>query len=386
MKKIRLGIINSNYVKIGPFTKKGTEIFSYILTTNLAKRYGNEFDITSFCSGNSTLPTKKESVAFHPSMENKIIGKQRHHLFEMALFSKVVAMQSKFDIFHLNLGLGENFLPFARFIKKPIVITMHGPVELDFMPKYFSFFNDVTNLHYVAISNSQKKNPLFSKTRTIYHGIDIKKSFLFNGTGGKSMIWTGRAVPEKGLDEVLFISKKLNIPTKVFPIIKSEYFDWLYKEVLQRKDIINQIARVQINFNTVRKNLVSEYQNSKVFVFPLQWEEPFGLTVVESMACGTPVIAYARGSMQELIKDGETGFLVNPSDSDIRGNYIIKKNGFEGMCEAVKLLYSLPEDEYKMMRIKSRERVESLFNVDNMVDNYAAYYKEILGTQSLHSH
>lgn len=378
MKKIRLGIINSNYVKIGPYTKKGTEIFSYIYTTNLAKRYGKEIDITSFCSGNSTLPTKKEYVAFHSSLENAYIGDKRHHLYEGALFSKVIQLQKNFDIFHLNVGVGENFLPFARFIKKPIVVTMHGPVEPDYMSRYFSLFSDVKNYEYVAISNLQKKYPLFSKARTIYNGINTEKRFLFNKIGGKAIIWTGRAVPEKGLDEVLFVSKKLNIPTKVFPIIKSEYFDWLYKEILQRKDVVNQISRVQINFNTIRNKLVKEYQNSKVFLFPLQWEEPFGFTVVESMACGTPVIAYSRGSMPELIKDGETGYLVNPSDEDIRGDYIIKKTGTEGLCEAVQKLYSLPQDEYELMRRNTRSRAEQHFNVDTMVDKYVAYYREII--------
>lgn len=381
MKKIRLGIINSNYVKIGPFTKKGTEIFSYIFTNNLAKRYGKEIDITAFCSGNSILPVKKESVSYHSSVENKNIGDMRHHLFEMALFSKVVQIQKNFDIFHLSLGVGENFLPFARFIKKPIVITMHGPAEPDYMARYFSLFSDVKNVHYVAISDLQKKFSVFSKARTIYHGIDIKKTFVFEAQGGKSIIWTGRAVPEKGLDEVLFVSKKLKIPTKVFPIIKSEYFDWLYKEVLQRRDVINQITRVHIDFNTVRNKLVKEYQNSKVFLFPLLWEEPFGFTVVESMACGTPVIAYARGSMPELIKDGETGYLVNPSDDDIRSNYITKKTGFEGLCEAVQKIYSLPDEEYRLMRKNSRAHVEKKFNVDDMVDNYVSYYKDILGTK-----
>lgn len=384
MKKIRLGIINSNYVKIGPYTKKGTEIFSYIFTNNLAKRYAKELDITSFCSGNSTLPVKKESIAYQSSIESKQVGEQHKQLFEMALFSKVVQEQNRFDIFHLNLGVGDGFLPFARFIKKPIVITMHGPVDLAFMPKFFPLFNDLKNLHYVAISSSQKKNPLFAKARTIYHGVDTKKTFTFNAEGGKSIIWTGRAAPEKGLDEVLAISKKTNILTKVFPIIKSEYINWLYQEVLQRREIINQISRVQITFNTLRRNLVQEYQNSKVFLFPLQWEEPFGFTVVESMACGTPVIAYARGSMPELIQDGVTGYLVNPSENDIRGNYVTQKAGFEGMCEAVQRLYSLPIDVYRNMRMAAREKAESYFGVDKMTDAYVSLYKEILALNSRH--
>lgn len=379
MKKIRLGIINSNIVKIGPFTKKGSEIFSYIYTSNLAKRYSDEFSITSFCSGNSSLPTKKESVIFNSSIETSYIGRDRHNLFEMAQFSKVLAMQKNFDIFHLSIGVGETFIPFARFIKKPIVVTMHGPAEPVYMQKYYSLFNDVRNYHYVAISEMQKKYPQFSKAHLINHGIDVENTFTFDSVGGKSIIWTGRAVPEKGLDEVLKISKKLNIPTRAFPIIKREYFNWLYKEVLQRHDVISQIARVQINFNIVRKKLASEYQKSKVFLFPLLWEEPFGFTVVESMACGTPVIAYARGSMPEIIKDGETGYLVNPSDEDIRGNFITKKNGYEGLCEAVQRLYALSDTEYQSMRKKSREHAERNFNVDLMTDKYVSLYKSILG-------
>ena len=379
MKKIRLGIVNSNYVKIGPFTKKGTEIFSYILTTNLVKKYRKEIDVTSFCSGNSTLPTKKEAVMYHSSLESKSIEESRYPLFETALFSKVVQLQNRFDIFHINVGIGENFLPFARFIKKPIVVTMHGPVEPEFTQRFFTIFNDIKNVHFVAISNMQKKCSFFSKVHTIYHGIDIKNTFQFNAQGGRAIIWTGRAVPEKGLDMVLRVSKKLKIPTMVFPIIKSEYFDWLYKEILQRRDVVNQISRVRIDFNTVRSKLVKEYQNSKVFLFPVQWEEPFGFTIVESMACGTPVVAYARGAMPELIKDGETGYLVNSSESDIRGNFITKKTGFEGICEAIQRIYSLSEIDYQTMRKKSREHVEKNFNVDYMVENYAAYYKELLG-------
>jgi len=377
-KKIRLGIINSNYVKIGPYTKKGTEIFSYIFTQNLVRRYEKQIDITSFCSGNSQLSTKKEWITHHSNLENDYIGEKRHPLFEMALMSKVVQLQKKFDIFHVNMGNGEAFLPFARFIKKPIVVTMHGPIEPDYMHKYFSLFNDVTNIHFVSISNMQKKYFIFSKAKTIYHGIDIHKNFTFDPIGGGSIIWTGRAVPQKGLDQVMKISKKLNISAKVFPIIKSEYFDWLNQEILQRHDVINQIARIRLEFNTVRSKLNAEYRTSKVFLFPLQWEEPFGFTVVESMACGTPVVAYARGSMPEIIKDGETGFLVNPSGTDIRGNYITKKTGFEGLCEAVKRIYSLSESEYTAMRLNTRLHVEKNYDINCMVDQYVQLYKEIL--------
>lgn len=100
--------------------------------------------------------------------------------------------------------------------------------------------------------------------------------------------------------------------------------------------------------------------------------------MIEAMACGTPVVAYARGSVPEVIKDGETGFIVNPSDTDIRGNWIIKKTGIEGLCEAVERIYSMPEDQYRQMRRNCRAHVEKNFTVERMVDEYEKVYKEIL--------
>jgi glycosyltransferase involved in cell wall biosynthesis len=365
-------------VRIGPHTKKGTEIFDYIFTTNLAKRYAGEIQATSFCSGNSLLPTKKVSISYASSMENADIGHKNGNLFELALIAKAIHMQREFDIFHVNLAIGEHILPLAQFTKKPIVVTLHGVADQKYMSSFFGMYRNLKNVHFVAISNTQKKPSLFPQCRVIHHGIDVEKRFSFDPIGGESIIWTGRAVPDKGLDEVLTITKKLKLKAKAFPIIKSEYIEWLQREVLEKRDVINQITRMNINFNIPRNKLVQEYQHSKVFVFPLRWEEPFGFAVAEAMACGTPVVAYAKGSMVELVKDGETGFLVNPSKDDIRGNYVIKETGIEGMCEAVRRIYALDEQEYRLMRKNTREHVARNFNVDTMVDKYVALYKELL--------
>jgi glycosyltransferase involved in cell wall biosynthesis len=97
----------------------------------------------------------------------------------------------------------------------------------------------------------------------------------------------------------------------------------------------------------------------------------------EAMACGTPVITFSRGSAPEIVEDGKTGFLVNQSEEYIRGDFIIKKTGIEGLCEAVERMYALPENEYNEMRQNSHKHVEDNFTVEKMVDNYEQLYKKL---------
>ncbi len=120
------------------------------------------------------------------------------------------------------------------------------------------------------------------------------------------------------------------------------------------------------------------YKKAKCFLYPLMWDEPFGYIFLESMACGTPVVAFARGSVPEVVKDGETGFIVNSSPEDIRGNFVIKKTGIDGLCEAVERIYAMPEEEYRQMRGNCRGHVERNFTVERMVDEYEKVYEKIL--------
>ena len=135
----------------------------------------------------------------------------------------------------------------------------------------------------------------------------------------------------KGCDTVLQIAKKLKKKTIISGLIQNKmFFENKIKPLI--KNLSNLVTFIE-KLTFVEKNKI--LSNPKLFLFPIQWEEPFGLVMIESMACGTPVVAFARGSVPEVIKDGETGFVVNPSDDDIRGNFIIKKTGLEGLCEAV---------------------------------------------------
>lgn len=377
---MKVAIVCSNFLSITKDVKKGTEIFDYILINNLAKN-SQGIDVTAFASGDSSLPVKVESIDSLPSSFDKsILQKDKHLLFELALLSKAFSMQESFDVYHINIGDGDIALPFAPFVKKPILITLHYTQAADYINKYFSLFYHHTNVSFVSISNTQRKFfPDLNYAGTIYNGVEIEV-FQFDKRGGEALMWAGRGVVEKGLEVVLEVVKQTGKKIKLFPLKKEGHLEWLDQQIALFKDQLS--CRVTVEFDKDRFKLINEYQTSKLFLFPLQWEEPFGLVLIESMACGTPVVAYARGSIPEIIKDGETGFIVNPSDSDIRGDWIIKKTGIEGLCEAVERIYSMTEKEYQKMRQNCRDLVEKSFSATKMAGGYIKVYEKLVTTSN----
>lgn len=374
---MKVAIICSNAISISQNSKRGTEIFDYILISSLVKSLPKEIEITAFASGNSNLPVKIESIDSKSSSEDtSILKRGKHIIFELALISKAFSLEREFDLYHVNIGDGDLSLPFARFVKKPILITLHYTQDAEYIKKYFSQFADLKNVFFVSISNAQRNFfPKLNYKSTIYHGIDTDQ-FTFDFRGGEKLMWAGRGVPDKGLEIIFKILNKLAKGSKLFILRKDEYTHWLDKLISEQKNLIAS-KKVLIEFDKDRKDLVSEYQSAKLFLFPIQWEEPFGLVLLESMAAGTPVVAFARGSVSEIIKDGETGFIVNPAEDDIRGDWIVKKSGFEGLCEAVERIYSLSEEEYLQMRKNCREHIEKKFTASKMAKNYFNIYKSL---------
>ncbi len=203
----------------------------------------------------------------------------------------------------------------------------------------------------------------------IPHGIDTEQ-ILFEEKGGDKMVWVGRidANTQKGAPQAIAISNKMKIPLNIYTYIEDK-----------------------ADFETAIKPLLSEYTNlqtgiprteffkdAKLFLFPLQKAEAFGLTMVEAMASGTPVVAYNKGSVSEIVKDGETGFIVNSSDEEKPGNWIIKQSGEAGMMEAIERIYAMDPVEYQTMKKACRDHVQKNFSVGKMVDGYEAAYSKML--------
>jgi len=341
-----------------------------------------EFDITFFTANDSVLSKtiKMESLglpSFYKMIGNRDVTPSENAIaifYEQLLIKEMIKQSNQrlFDCVHIhnNFFIISNFL---SYISIPIVYTLHDPIT----PYHELFFksNSLKLFYPIAISKYQRKIaekmniPIYE---TIYNGVDIE-NFEFNESGGDNLLFIGRIIKKKGVEEALKTSLLTNYPLNIVGSIR-EYDKDNIASFLSK---INN-KNIKIIKTASRTEAIKYYSTSKITLAPILWEEPFGLITVESMAAGTPVVGYARGALPEIIKDGETGFIVNPSDDDIRGNFIIKKTGIEGLCEAVERIYSMPEDQYRKMRKACREHVEKNFTVEKMVDAYEKVYEQIL--------
>lgn len=282
-----------------------------------------------------------------------------------------------YDIIHIHSNYYILELSLLKSIKNtPIAVTLHSlPESKEPFAKFVSTF-DLSNTFFLSISHKQQEAFPFKFFGTAFNGVDANQ-FSFDETGGDTMLFSGRLRKVKGIIDALHTAINTNRKLKFVGKTSTEN-DFVKSEI---DPLIKQNPSLITYLNYIRRSKIQTfYQGGKLTLFPISWEEPFGLVQIESMAVGTPVVAYARGSVPEVIKDGETGFIVNSSDTDIRGDFIIKKTGIEGLCEAVEKIYAMPDEQYRQMRQACRAHVEKNFTVEKMVDGYEKLYEQIIAT------
>ena len=359
-------------VQIAPFEeivppKKygGTELVVYNITQELVKRGHQVYLIAS--GGSQTKATllpvfpkplrayaKAQDMKIRDSLKFIGIGKVLEYLEDIDA-----------DIIHNHLGW--RLLPFSPIIKMPIVTTLHGPLNIDYQKLIYGKFK---KNKYISISKNQREPfPALNYVGTVYNGIDIKK-FQFSTNGGDYLAFLGRMSPEKGSVEAIKSAKKSGFKLKMvakIDAVDKDFFNTKVSPLIDGK---------QINFlgEMGHKSKVEFLKNAKVLLLPIQWEEPFGLVMIEAMACGTPVIAFNRGSVPEVIKNGETGFIITPFDK--KGEPNIKE-----FAQAIKKIYEMTEAEYKKIRSNCREHVEKNFTAEKMTNNYEKIYYDMLANQ-----
>lgn len=337
---MRIAQIAPPWIPIPPYTYGGTELVISWLCDELVRK-GHK--VTLFATSDSRTLANLVPVWSQSLWRAKL--KSPHAVFSL-LYEKLISLQDQFDIIHDHCEFYTS--SYSRFLKSPVVTTLHHPLTEETTILYKKF----SNINYVAISKNQKRHgPGINIVKTIYHGLPAEK-YPFNPNPKNYLLWLSRIGPDKGVAEAIDIAKlsgeKLIISGNILPQY-ADYFEFRIKPLINGK----QIQFVGASDFSKKIELL---KNAKGFLFPIKRPEPFGLVVIEAMACGVPVIAYKEGSMSEIIKDGETGFLVNSKEEAI---------------DAVKKINAIN-------RIDCHHHIVKKFNLRKMVNRYEALYNKIL--------
>src|ERR1700751_3761399 len=308
-------------------------------------------DVTLFASGDSLTSAKLEAM-WPQSL--RLSGSIRDpNALHMLMMEVVRRRADEFDILHFHL----DYYPFSLFSRQPtpFVTTLHGRLDL---PEHQPVFDTFSSVPVVSISNAQRRPlPQANWVRTVHHGLPqdllqpkpIKPSYF---------AFLGRIAPEKGVDRAIRIAQHCGVPLKVAAKVDNvdrEYFE---------EQILPMIKSAHVDYiGEINDSQKSEFlSGAMALLVPIDWPEPFGLVMIEAMACGTPVIAFNRGSAPEVIDDGVTGFVVE----DI--------NGAIGAVDRLG----------HFSRGRGRRRVGERFTARRMAQDYLSVYRSLMTVTAPH--
>lgn len=290
--------------------------------------------------------------------------------YRVAHAAEAISLLKDADVVHSHLE--HVLLPFTPFIDQPLVHTLHS---IDYNPEDKFLFREFPVGKFVAISQRHRElvSVFAPVTDVCYNGIDAE-IYRIENHPEKYLLWIGRYVPEKGADAMVTIAQETGFQTILAGFVNKKYAGY-YNQIKQKE----QVGKFEVYNESLGEEKIKLLQKAKAFLTPITWEEPFGLTMIEAMACGTPVIAYNRGSVAEIVEDGVTGFIIEPEQSSKNQSsksahshkWQIKKTGIAGFVEAVRRI-----DEID--RLACRKRVAEQFTVAKMVDRYLALYEELV--------
>lgn len=346
---MKVALLSPLWEAVPPKTYGGTELVVHQIGEELVKK---GHDVTLFACGVSNTSAKLISCIETPMREAGVTCPQ---YYESKSICQVLERAAEFDIIHNHLGF--QLLPFANLINTPIVTTLHGA----FINKNeFDFHNEHKEQSFISISDYQRKGaPDLNYVATVYNGININDYPLYETPNLKEpyFAFLGRMSVEKGAHLAIEIAKKSGIKLimagKVGETDK-EYYEAMVKPSIDGKNII-YIGEVGLE---AKRELLG---NAIATLHTVTWPEPFGLVMAESNACGTPVLALRDGSIPEVIKHCETGFVEDNIEN----------------------LYSRVKDIPKIDRKKCREHVCKNFTSEIMTNNYLNTYENILSKKTI---
>ncbi len=341
---MRIAMVAPLIESVPPRLYGGTERVVSVLTEELVDR-GHQ--VTLFASGDSR--TRASLSACCPVGLRLDTEARDTVAATMVQLSTVYGRAHEFDVIHNHTDYFA--FPFARMSATPTVTTTHGRLDLAEVRRVYTHFRE-QNL--VSISAAQRLPlPEANWVGTAYNGIDLSH-FTFNAKGGDYLVFLGRISPEKRPDRAIEVARNLGmrllIAAKVDPA-DQVYYEHAIAPMIRDCPLVEYIGEV----NEQEKNEL--LGGAYAYLFPIDWPEPFGLTMVEAMATGTPVLAYRAGSVPEVIVDGVTGFI----------------------CETLGQMVEAVPRIARISRATCRDHVEKRFSASAMTDAYEEVYERVAG-------
>lgn len=335
--------------RVPPPAYGGTELVVSLLTDELVRR-GHE--VTLFASGDSQTLARLESCC--PKALRGLGANREEILIEQTLqLERVFTKASEYDLIHSHLD--QIIFPYVDLVQTPTLHTIHNAI----LPQTEPLWLKARHQNFISISHSQRRQDLqLNYVATVYNGINQSiYPFRSHPDNPPYLAFLGRISPEKGPHLAIEIAKRTGWTLKMagkIDTVDREFFEEQIKPLIDGEQI-------QFLGEANHQQKCPMLGGAVATLFPITWQEPFGLVMAESMAVGTPVIAIAMGSTPEVIEDGQTGFLCNSVE------------------ECIVALDRLGEID----RRACRDRVIAKFSVKRMVDDYEAVYQKLLAKQSL---
>jgi glycosyltransferase involved in cell wall biosynthesis len=336
---LRIALISAPFIAVPPAEYGGTELFVAQLAEGLGKA---GVDAVVYANGESTV--KAERRWLYERSLWPIKQPERAWIRELNHTSWAIRdALNDCDLIHVQSPQG---LAFSPFVDRPFVLTLHGPRE-DYLSEYYRRYPEV---QYVCISDAQCRQESLPHLRTIHHGIDLSLYRLVENKQ-QYLSFIGRIAPIKGTHIAIEVAHRTGIPLKIAGEVQPVFREYFEKKIRPKIDgkLVEYIGPADLQ---AKNELLG---NSMAMLFPIQWSEPFGLVMLEAMACGTPVLALPGGSVPEVVVEGVSGHI----------------------CRSTREMTRCIPD-LKMRPADVRRYVEENFSVDVMVRSYVSLYQETL--------
>lgn len=299
---MKIALVVPPFIAVPPKNYGGTELFVASLATCLQQK---GITVVLYTNGDSTVPVERRWM--YEKEEWPIDSHVEKNLKTLAHCAWAIRdAADEVDLIHSSSAPAVSF---SRFLETPFVHTVHHGYEQDLTDLY-SIFPDVS---YVTISDFQRNKLPMPRMRTIHHGIE-PNSYTAQEKKQDYLAFLGRIAPAKGTHQAIEIAKKSGMPLKIAGEIQPLHQDYWESQIKPHVDgkFIEYVGRVDLEG---KNELLGK---ARAMVFPIQWDEPFGLVLIEAMACGTPVLATPCGSVREIVKDGVSGYICSTVDEFVR--------------------------------------------------------------------